>query len=1047
MLSSHKTASHRSLYSSTTQLVISSTSRTSLRTRGTSTTRRDFSWGSKHKLGSNRAGKVWKGFSTRDAAGKESARKQIYGGTFYNYHYPGTLRRHLQRYPGVQEVRLSSSWGNGSSSPKKGDQVPEANSKPQEKAYGDWYTRWQKREETRYSDLVKRIEEDPFGALFGKKWVNWIDDAVHKDIRGASDSSTLAPKAHGNTLVPEVEKTTWKWASEVPKSSDKVAGSKRTSAPQPTEKVVSVESQTQEYEFDPISMRKVLKRAPFPVSKVETQVQGPPKSFDIPVKRWREHVSSLRATNESASTNSAPTAPSAQVDKSWLAQEGFGSRREQRADPRRAIKTAYVDSLPTITKIQSALDRHLQGKESYQGVSQRPIPQYKPKENTTEDVDLLRSSDVRASAGLRGKAAKESNAEKQARQRILEEQYDLRPLDRENSLSQELASTIQLQEHISRISEQDPSDPGLSAKDQKNQLALDGKPAAWMNEVSDAESGESDSKKAPGISQVGVPTPAATANKSAASADKVGKLRAQIVPLKARLDAMKADYDALRQRWLIERRRQEQAKKMDVMHEEEVKTQKIAMAAIETRGTEQPRKPNMIAVSSVEKEQGAKNLPRQQLRSLLPGEGDLSSNVHEFARSDRWYKRKAPHAMDEMDAKYQQITKDKALIQEIRGIYEESYGTIDTKHRQPTRPEAAPKSDVASQSLPSASSNASRSITSPEPVSTAPTAQYPGTVETSEPLAIIQKLFSELRQAQTLLQEHRARLNSGPVKPSSDVEHLLSTSVQTQQVFQPVVMQIAKQALKLGRMTGLTEEIAAAAATAISRHSVSTRHPSKAASSMLNQAPPFVYRILAYDSATEKVTSAKATSLAPFSKEQQLLPVEALEVLNNPGKFLPLLMTLHNKGYSVVSGTSNILVFKKEATGDELAAARHAEAVRHPNPIDGTVAQTGNFASPTGFVNHDSPIPLDELEARAEEQAAEDQASDSKPVSSGTVRREEDVFSGSHRGNWQEAGARHHRDGSKHGRRQKGMFGRMLLTGTITAACCYTIGLASEMMR
>jgi len=1052
MLSSHRTIGHRSLHSSTALLVASSTSRISHGPRGVSATRRDFWWGAKHKLGSNRAGKVWKGFSTRYAAGKDAARKQIYGGTFYNCHYP--LHKYLQRYPAVQEWRLSSSWGKGGSNQTKSDQSSVLKKKPEEETEDDWYTRWQKREETRYNALVKRIEEDPFRALFGRKWVNWMDDAVHKDFKWVRDIKASTTNTGGDNFIPKDGKNLWEWASESLKSSDKVSGSQHPSAQKSTKDVAAIESQDQEYEFDPISMRKVPKRAPSPSSKVEHQCQGPQKSFDIPVKRWKAFVSSYQATNEPAGptqTSSASAPPSAQDEKSWLAQEGFGSRKGHRVDHQTAAETKDVKAKPTATtKIESALDRHLRGKSTQSRDNERPTLKYTSRENTADDVDLLRSSDVRASAGLRGRIAKESNAEKQARQQKLEKEYDVRPLDRDDKLVQELASGVQVQRHENHVSMQEASDPGLPAEITQRQPELNTNTALWMNEISESEPAVSDVKKATGTQAISTRDSGAAVSKIAASADKTGKLRAQIVPLKARLDAMKADYDALKQRWLLEQRRQEKARKLDEMHEEEVKTQKIAMAAIETRGAEQTRKRD---ATLVEGDQHNKKTPRQLLQSLLPGEGDLSSNVHEFARNDRWYKRKAPHAMDEMDTKFQQIAKEKVLIQEIRGIYEETYGTIDTKHRQLSRPEVAAKSDTASGSLSSTSSNASPpsvGVTSPEPEQQASPTQKADAINTSDPLAIVQKLFSELRQAQTLLQEHRARLKSDPVDSSSDAEHLRDLALQAREVYRPVVMQIAKQALELGKTSGLSAAIATAAARA--NYPPSVRHLSKEAlkatdTDTPNKATPCVYRILAYDSATESVTSAKATSLAPFSKEQQLLPVEALEVLNNPGKFLPHLMTLHNKGYSVGSGTSNILVFKKEATGDELAAAKHAEAMRGPNPIDGTVAQTGNFASPTGFVNYDSPIPLDELEASVEEQEAEPQNSDSKPVSWGTVRREEEVFSGSHRGNWQEAGGRHHRYNNRRGGRQKGMFGRMLLTGTITAACCYMIGLASEMMR
>ena len=157
-------------------------------------------------------------------------------------------------------------------------------------------------------------------------------------------------------------------------------------------------------------------------------------------------------------------------------------------------------------------------------------------------------------------------------------------------------------------------------------------------------------------------------------------------------------------------------------------------------------------------------------------------------------------------------------------------------------------------------------------------------------------------------------------------------------------------------------------------------------------------------------------------------------------------MTLYNKGYSVISGASNILVFKREAKGDELAAAKHAEAIRYPNPVDGTVASTGNFASPTGFVNHDSPIPLEELDQHhAEGTAAAEPVAETAQDGVGKVRREEEVFSGRSRGGWQDGNGRRPR--GKGGRRKERRWARVLVTGTVTAACCYAIGVVSEMMR
>ena len=998
---------------------------------------------------------MWKGFSTRDAAGKDTARKQIYGGTFYNHHYPGTLRRHLQRYPSVHESRLSSSWVKGDGSCVRPTQPAESKNRTEKKSEDDWYTRWHKREENRYNDLVKRIEADPFGTLFGRsKWVNWIENSVQEGTKFAEASITSAAGVKVQSPQPKSDKT-WSRGNESSRSRQGPAASNSSEASQLKEESISTESHMCEYEFDPISMRKVPKRVPSPAHKVEAHSQNQQESCETPVKPWKDFVAIRQdikfcVTPTPATTVSTRSNP--QPSSSWLAQEGFGTKQEHQSDHRKIAETTGARSTSATEKLESALDRHLQEKNSSPKEREQPVLQYKPKENTTDDVDLLRSSDVRASAGLRGRVARESGQEKMARQQKLEKQFDAIPIDREQRLAQELSSEFKTQitdpQHLEQVNES-----RASQQTTQGQAASDGSPEVWVNEISDVEIVAVNAQKGPNShSTSDIPIVEATktigTGKTAPANAKVDKLRAQIVPLKARLDAMKSDYDALRQRWLVERRRKEQAQKMEAMHEDEVEAQKSTMTAIETRNSERVlcRKPSVARG-----EQEHKEISRPTLQSLLPGEGDLSSNVHEFAKRDRWYKRKALHAQDEMDVKLQQIARDKHLVEEIRGIYEKTYGTIDTDHRQQARDDGATGSavDKGITLNPSDMSLTSDGGSLPEKKSLTPSTPQQETVGDQDPLAIVQKLFSELRQAQTLLKEYRALHTSEAAQTSTDTEVLHKSIIKTQEVYRPVVMQIAKQAIKLGNMSGLSGVIAAAAAVADSPQHSSARYPPSVAlkanhTSAVNKATPCVYQILAYDSATGKVTSAKATSLAPFSREQQLLPVEALEVLNNPGKFLPHLMTLHNKGYSVVSGTNNILVFKKEATGDELAAAKHAEAVKHPNPIDGTVAQTGNFASPTGFVNHDSPIPLEELEARAADQEIDSQTPDNKTASAPRVRREEDVFSGGRRSNWQDKYGRHKH---RHGRRRKSMLGRMLLTGTVTAACCYGIGLISEMVR
>jgi len=74
--------------------------------------------------------------------------------------------------------------------------------------------------------------------------------------------------------------------------------------------------------------------------------------------------------------------------------------------------------------------------------------------------------------------------------------------------------------------------------------------------------------------------------------------------------------------------------------------------------------------------------------SKLPemrGEGDFCPNVVNFAASDMWYKQPSSSPRTSMHnvAKNDQKAREKALVAEVRSIYETAYGSIDVKHRQP----------------------------------------------------------------------------------------------------------------------------------------------------------------------------------------------------------------------------------------------------------------------------------------------------------------------------------------------------------------------------
>jgi hypothetical protein len=69
----------------------------------------------------------------------------------------------------------------------------------------------------------------------------------------------------------------------------------------------------------------------------------------------------------------------------------------------------------------------------------------------------------------------------------------------------------------------------------------------------------------------------------------------------------------------------------------------------------------------------------------MRGEGDFCPNVANFAASDMWFKQPSSSPRTSMQdvAKSDQKAREKALVAEVRSIYETAYGAIDAKHRQP----------------------------------------------------------------------------------------------------------------------------------------------------------------------------------------------------------------------------------------------------------------------------------------------------------------------------------------------------------------------------
>lgn len=220
---------------------------------------------------------------------------------------------------------------------------------------------------------------------------------------------------------------------------------------------------------------------------------------------------------------------------------------------------------------------------------------------------------------------------------------------------------------------------------------------------------------------------------------------------------------------------------------------------------------------------------------------------------------------------------------------------------------------------------------------------------------------------------------------------------------------------------------------------------------------PRVYKVLAYDPSTDTITTATTlTPLLPLTSEPPIPLPTALSKLSNPGKFLPYLPP----AFEPITSTANLLILRE--TSDSTTASPAAMAPQsfasaaqprfatsqrtedspassvtssitssghsnhRINPVDGTTiplpeAPTGNFASPTGFVNHDG------LSAPEEEPPP--------PPPNTLILKPE------------ERGAGREEEGGRRERRRGGGVAGVVKTAIWATAVCYVAGVVGESMK
>ncbi|KAI9933455.1 hypothetical protein MW887_007928 [Aspergillus wentii] len=163
---------------------------------------------------------------------------------------------------------------------------------------------------------------------------------------------------------------------------------------------------------------------------------------------------------------------------------------------------------------------------------------------------------------------------------------------------------------------------------------------------------------------------------------------------------------------------------------------------------------------------------------------------------------------------------------------------------------------------------------------------------------------------------------------------------------------------------------------------------------------PAIYRVLAYDPSTLQVSKAETSS--SHTTDEIFHPAEILPRLNNPAKFLPYFAEMQNDGYEIVSGGGDILVFRRDRKDNVVLN----DEIKSPttDPSSPEVKANGDARTESGTPSSASPsIPNSPTNTT-------DYPADNESGIRKTVRR-------------------------------------MFLTGVMTAATCYAIGVVVEYFR
>ncbi|KAK4554481.1 hypothetical protein LTR86_008335 [Recurvomyces mirabilis] len=370
------------------------------------------------------------------------------------------------------------------------------------------------------------------------------------------------------------------------------------------------------------------------------------------------------------------------------------------------------------------------------------------------------------------------------------------------------------------------------------------------------------------------------------------------------MEQRKAAYEASRAKLKANETKAERLRKANEVLEAEVKEQKFLMQSHENRYVHKIRslrqeldiayKQSAVhsekhverirfleaELTKASKAAGDVAVPAKMPQKMVQAEGDFSPDIAKFAGAKKWYKQPtAPATPNKQEiARAEQKARDQALVKEVREIYEHEYGVIDTNHKQ--RILSGSEADASAKRL---------------SVKKAPqVVEVESDVDLGEALAEHERTTSyEFKDdgLESRIQAEMKAVHEAQALPQLETSANLTRTITKAR--QAVVNANAKEEYH-------KKDVVLAA---------EMRSPSQAASAVNWEEPP-VYKVLAYDSGNDILSTATTTANFTGTETPISIP-QALSQLYQPARFVSHFAELQQDGWQVIYGTRDLLVFRK----------------------------------------------------------------------------------------------------------------------------------------